>query len=76
VRAVSCPQNLLLPFYEHFEAFAFRIWESAKPDLNRTWLEIQNPEAQLDIIVAQISSPIANPQPRSLLYQVLSQKKG
>lgn len=52
VQAFACPQNLLFPFYEHFEAVASRIWEPAKPELSRTQLglKFKTPKALLDII--------------------------
>ena len=78
VSAIWCPQSLLLPFYEHFEACAFRIQEPAKPDLNRTQLglKFKTLEAPLDLIFGKISSLVPDPLPRRLLQQAQPQKKG
>lgn len=69
VSAIWCPQSLLLPFYEHFEAFAFRIQEPAKPDLNRTQFGWNLKLLRLCWIsfLAKISSLVLNLQPRRLL---------
>lgn len=46
--------------YEHFERFAFRIQEPAKPDLNRTQfgLKFKIFEALLDQILGKSPSPV------------------
>lgn len=59
----GCSESLLLPFYDHFERFAFRIQEPAKPDLNRTQfgLKFKIFEALLDLILGKnpLSCPVA-----------------
>lgn len=49
--------------WKHFEAFAFKIQEPAKPDLNGTQfsLKFKTLEALLDLNLGRISSPVLDP---------------